>query len=268
LKWKFATGAWVDSSPGMATDGTVYFGSWDRNFYALNPDGSLKWKFATGGVVDSSPAIAADGTVYFGSHDRKFYALDPAGKVRWTFLTRAEIPSSPAIGKDGDVYFSSTDGFLYRLTAGGKEVWRCLVESAGAGSPVLAENGNIVLTVPYKFLSVSPAGAVVASSALGDWLDLTPAATRDALVFAHLGRQFWVQPDAGGELWHFDLNGEPVSSPVLGNHGEVYFCVSRGVMALQPPALLMQPSTSSWPMFRAESRHTGRVRTAEPGRQP
>ena len=124
LKWFFPTGAWVDSSPAIAADGTIYFGSWDTNFYALNQDGSKKWEFATAGIVDSSPAVAADGTIYFGSHDKKFYALKPDGTVRWTFATGGPIISSPAINSDGTVYFTSTDGNLYALLPDGKELWR------------------------------------------------------------------------------------------------------------------------------------------------
>ena len=46
------------------------------NLYALNADGSLKWKYATGEVVRSSPAVGADGTVYVGSDDKNLYALN------------------------------------------------------------------------------------------------------------------------------------------------------------------------------------------------
>ena len=37
----------------------------DGTLYALNPDGTLRWKFATGGNIESSPAIGEDGTIYF-----------------------------------------------------------------------------------------------------------------------------------------------------------------------------------------------------------
>ncbi len=49
LKWKYATGNSIDSSPAIGADGTIYVGSYDNYLYALNPaDGSLKWKYATG----------------------------------------------------------------------------------------------------------------------------------------------------------------------------------------------------------------------------
>ncbi|MBU0698856.1 MAG: PQQ-binding-like beta-propeller repeat protein, partial [Proteobacteria bacterium] len=42
LKWRYKTGNYIDSSPAIGSDGTVYVGSWDNSLYALNPDGTLK----------------------------------------------------------------------------------------------------------------------------------------------------------------------------------------------------------------------------------
>ncbi len=258
LKWKFATGAWVDSSPAIAVDGTIYFGSWDKQFYALNPDGSVKWKFAAGGVVDSSPAIAADGTVYFGAHDKKFYALDPGGKPRWTFLTEAEITSSPAIGDDGNVYFSSTDGNLYRLKADGTERWRCRVGGGGNGSPVLAEDGSVVIAAPYRTLIISPAGAILREWASPWWIDQTPLVVQDAIYFAQPWNQLSaVKPD-GTPVWAGQFKNNLSSSPVSGNPDRIYFCCGTVLAAVQWPVALL-PAKSSWPMFRANARHNGRV---------
>src|SRR5215471_3638542 len=79
-KWSVEIEAVIDSSPAIAPDGTIYFGSWNDRFWALKPDGTQKWVFHAGGEVRSSPAVAADGTVYFGCHDRKLYALQADGK--------------------------------------------------------------------------------------------------------------------------------------------------------------------------------------------
>jgi outer membrane protein assembly factor BamB len=258
LKWKFATGGWVDSSPAIAADGTVYFGSWDRNFYALNPDGSLKWKFPVGGLVDSSPAIAADGTIFFGAHNKKFYALDPAGNPRWTFLTQAEITSSPAIGDDGSIYFSSTDGNLYRLTADGKEAWRYRIGGGGNSSPVLAENGNVIIAAANNTFIISPAGALIWKWGSPCWIDETPVATQGTVFFSAPWRKLWGRQPDGAESWEAQVPDNLSSSPVISNQGQIYFACGRAVQAVQPPLALL-PAKSSWPMFRANPRHTGRV---------
>ena len=90
VKWKFQTGGPVLSSPAISA-GTVYFGSADHTFYALDErTGVLRWKFATHGRISSSPAVA-DQRVYFGSYDGRFYALDASnGTLAWKFATGGE----------------------------------------------------------------------------------------------------------------------------------------------------------------------------------
>ena len=52
-------------------------------FFAINPDGSEKWHFDPGHWVDSSPAISSDGTIYFGSLNGNLYAFYPNGSTKW-----------------------------------------------------------------------------------------------------------------------------------------------------------------------------------------
>src|SRR5208337_218321 len=75
LKWSYATGGAVRSSPAVA-NGAGYVGSWDNNVYALNAKtGGELWSFATSGAVESSPAVA-NGVVYVSSDDNNVYALN------------------------------------------------------------------------------------------------------------------------------------------------------------------------------------------------
>ena len=69
LKWQFAGATdWIDSSPTVTANGTIYVGSWDGTLYAINAaTGTRKWSYQAGGYIASSPAVAADGTIYFGS---------------------------------------------------------------------------------------------------------------------------------------------------------------------------------------------------------
>ncbi len=159
-KWSFQTGAWVDSSPAIGADGTLYFGSWDNKFYALNPAGVKLWEFQTGGPIDSSPAIGLDGTIYFGSHDGKFYALEPNGSRRWAFETGGPIISSPAIAADGTLYITSVDGNFYALTPQGAKKWQLHTGGIHASSPALDEKGVIYLGVNNFIAAVNPDGTL------------------------------------------------------------------------------------------------------------
>ena len=83
LLWSFKTAKEVAPSPALGADGTIYIGSHDNFFYALNPDGKIKWKIQAEGWVHASPAIADDGTIYFGAYDDYVYAATPDGKIKW-----------------------------------------------------------------------------------------------------------------------------------------------------------------------------------------
>jgi len=113
-KWSFSLQGHIIQSPAIATDGTVYFGSDDRNLYALDPNGRVKWKFSTGGEIHSTPTLAKNGTVYLGGTDNNLYALGSDGKLKWKFATAGQV-FSPTIGDDGTIYFQNGEGKLFAI---------------------------------------------------------------------------------------------------------------------------------------------------------
>jgi len=163
LKWQFATGGQVISSPAIA-NGMVYVGSTDQQFYALDLEtGQVKWKFSTESSISSSPAVSG-GTVYFESYDGNFYALDAAtGKLKWKFATEGErryahknlhglhpsgevspdpwdfYLSSPAV-YNGFVYFGSGDNYVYAVDAAtGALQWKFRTGDVVHASPAIAD---------------------------------------------------------------------------------------------------------------------------------
>jgi len=262
LKWFYPTGAWVDSSPAIATDGTVYFGSWDANFYALDRNGSLKWKFPAGGVVDSSPAIGVDGTIYFGSHDGNFYALTPDGKLRWKFPTQGQIISSPAIAADGTVYFTSTDGNLYALKPDGAEHWRLHTGGCTGSSPVLDAQGEIYLAANTAKIGVSADGKNIWTAGSPMPIDFSGAAAANGLVYfvSSWGDLTAFNPE-GKLAWSVNMSTNgliPKGSPAIGADGAIYLGDGRYLYSFAATNSA-PPAQSSWPMWRANPQHTGRV---------
>ena len=63
------------ASPVVDGDGTVYVGSQDSVFWAINPDSSVKWSYHTGGGIQSSAAISNNSLIYVGGNDHKFYCI-------------------------------------------------------------------------------------------------------------------------------------------------------------------------------------------------
>ncbi len=163
LKWKFATGNRIVSSP-VWSDGVLFFGSDDGNVYAVDAaTGRQNWKYSTGGPAPSSPAVA-DGRVYFGSYDGRFYAVDArTGKLKWKFTTEGErrfeakglhgmqpknqtfpdpydVYLSSPVAAQGAVYFDSGDGNLYALdTALGELRWKFQTGDVVHASPAYAD---------------------------------------------------------------------------------------------------------------------------------
>jgi len=123
ILWEFETAGEIRSSPAIAEDGSIYFGSRDGNLYAVTRSGKQKWTFLTAGFVDAAPAIGSDGTIYVGSADGKLYAVGADGKQRWQFEAGSPITEPVAIAPDGTVYVNAKAGTLYSLNSNGSKKW-------------------------------------------------------------------------------------------------------------------------------------------------
>jgi len=155
--WQFTTGDRADPStrrptitnaPTVGPDGTIYVGSSDRFFYALNPDGSLRWRVATQGSMDSNgAALSADGTLYFGTNLGIAYALNASdGAERWTSNAGAS-PYFAGVGvaASGDVYFKQDEGVLRAFSAAGQPRWTYVVPGEPSYSgPVVRLDGSVI----------------------------------------------------------------------------------------------------------------------------
>ena len=109
-------------NPPVVKDGTIYFGSTDGNFYALDIEsGFMRWVFKTEGAINSVAAADND-AIYLGSNDGKVYAVSQKdGVLLWSFQTGRTVQST--IVRHGDrVMFTSDGGATFLLTPQGVEV--------------------------------------------------------------------------------------------------------------------------------------------------
>jgi len=113
--WSFQTGRGVFSSPVIDKDGTVYVGSADQKFYAIDRFGKEKWRIQTAGIIDSSALLDSKGRVYFGSGDGHVYAANRAdGTLLWTFgaQTTADVKREFGIQPHNVNWFEGNIGLL------------------------------------------------------------------------------------------------------------------------------------------------------------
>ncbi len=230
-KWSFATtGEIKPSTPAIADDGTIYVGSDDDFFYAVNPDGTLKWSFATGGNIRNSPSIAADGTIYIGSDDDNLYALNPDGTLKWAFNTGGNVNiTSSAIGTDGTIFTGGSADTVFALNPDGTEKWSYAVDgdilSLALAGDILyfTHNGgrNLVsLNADTGSLNWSlPHGSFSAGSMAID-------ADNTVYFQGDLGGgsgKIWAIKSDGTEKWSFPLSGSASrGGVVLASDGTLY----------------------------------------------
>jgi outer membrane protein assembly factor BamB len=168
VRWKFAfgdrpriptlpeqrggeDGKGSNTSPAIGSDGTIYVGANNSNFYAVNPDGSLKWKYEAEtelAGIWSSPALSANGrTVYFGANKGGVYAVNAAdGKLAWQApLFGGSVYDSPMLDKNGTLYIGTTTGHVFALdSATGQQLSVADVGTAVWSTPSLRPDGSLV----------------------------------------------------------------------------------------------------------------------------
>jgi len=111
-------------NPPVVIGDTIYFGSDDGNFYALDVEsGYMRWVFKSGAEINSVPYADKD-QVYFGSKDGKLYALSrETGQEVWHFQTASQINSQVQRYGDYIIFFGDADA-VYFLSPEGIEQFR------------------------------------------------------------------------------------------------------------------------------------------------
>jgi len=111
-------------NPPIVMGDTIYFGSDDGNFYALDVEsGYMRWVFKSGAEINSIPSSDKD-NIYFGSKDGKLYALScKTGQVIWTFQAESQINSQVQRYGDYVIFVGDADA-VYFLSPNGEEQFR------------------------------------------------------------------------------------------------------------------------------------------------
>jgi outer membrane protein assembly factor BamB len=264
VKWRFATGNRVISSP-VIRGKALYFGGDDGNVYAVDSEtGRQMWKTKTRGPVPATPAVV-NGTLYVGSYDGNFYALNAdTGALKWRFATGGErrfeakglhgmqpktqtiadpfdiFLSSPVV-VGGAVYFGSGDGNVYALDANSGELrWKFKTGDVVHASPAFADGVVFVGSWDSYFYAID------AKNGKEKWRF---HGGEDALIHNQVGFQsspavvdgvvytgcrdaqlYALEAESGKEKWKIDnqLSWVITSPAVVG--GKVYFATSDSAL--------------------------------------
>ena len=65
--------------------------------------------------IRSSPLVASNGIVYYGSNDEKIIALNSSGTAKWERMVTGPVSASPTMGFAGNIYVGTESGYFYAV---------------------------------------------------------------------------------------------------------------------------------------------------------
>ncbi|HVS92578.1 MAG TPA: PQQ-binding-like beta-propeller repeat protein [Mucilaginibacter sp.] len=239
LDYMFKTNGTIRSTP-VEYRATLYFGSNDGVFYAVDPaSGAEKWHINIGSAINSSPAVF-NGTIYFIARNQNLYAADAGtGRITWKYNLGKEISnenywdyysSSPAILANR-LYTGSGDGNLYAFDLATKKLlWKYNACSRIRTTPALVNELVIFGTKDGAVYAVNKkngrftwkyttAGSSIKFEDFGNdktSIYCSPAVDdHNVLVGGRDGFLYCLDPATGKEKWKFDHNGSWVLSTAI-----------------------------------------------------
>ncbi len=123
ILWTYATNGPITISC-LSDETTVYGGSWDTTFFALNgSSGDLLWSHKLGWGFDTVPCMNEE-MIFVPCMDTNVYALNKTtGDIAWIFSANAGFHSEPTVFGEY-VFVGSDDGRVYALNqTTGIAVW-------------------------------------------------------------------------------------------------------------------------------------------------
>jgi outer membrane protein assembly factor BamB len=258
--WSFATGRGIFSTPVIGADDTIYVGSADRVFYALDRRGRERWRLRTGGIIDAAAAISRydarlrTAPLTFGSGDERLYhvrtdrgPLPRSRRILWTFRA-SERPATTqlvnwwegnvGLAPDGTIMAGSTGGAAYALTPAGRLRWSFQTQNSVWTTPAFAPDGTSFWgSLDFRAFALDRDGHERWSKPAGGYFVASPAIGRDGTVYtASFDRRVYaLDPATGAERWSYRTGDHVYASPALGRRGTVYAASTDGsVYALTP----------------------------------
>lgn len=233
LLWSLSFPDSIESSPAVASDGTIYFGCLDKNVYAVDPvTHAIKWQRQLDAQIFGSAAIGPDGMIYIGSYANQFAALTPKGDIKWS--RGLLVTGSAAVGPDGKVYVGNNfDGLLYALdTQTGETKWTQDGWPSVGSTPLIRADNTIIFGGNVSDNGVSTYGVLRAYDPANGHI----LWDSDKLIGNSLRSSVVISPAADHTIYVGSMDG------YLYAFGGNEYGVSR---------------YASWPMFQHDPAHTG-----------
>lgn len=215
----------IEATPVIA-DGTVFVGSQDGRFFAINLDkGTEKWTFTAEGPISGPGAVFGD-HVFFGDTYGFIYALDATtGDEKWRYETNGQIKGGVnAMPVDGKltIFVGSEDNSLYAFDATtGEKLWSHETDNLIVSTPsIVASKQAIIFGGCDGLLHVIPATrdgkGEKTEIEIGSYIaNTSPVADGIAYIANNSGDIFAIDMESGETAWEVKTGNEFISSPAV-----------------------------------------------------
>jgi outer membrane protein assembly factor BamB len=217
------------TSPVVAEDGTVVFGTSDGRLIALSASGQKRWDVLVGGVVETPPVLLADGFVLVASTAGKFGKFALSDGAQSVLVDGPSAPTSPIPLADGTMVFTAGDAKMHVVSTA------TLVESAavdvGSTSALtLAFDGTFFAAGKDGTIRKIGANQAVAAFAKVDAPLTGPVAVTayGEAVLATSDGKLVVVDESGKTRFTVTLDGKPLGAPATAPDGSVYVATDAG----------------------------------------
>lgn len=232
--------SFVTSGMSLGSDETLYAFVKGGKLVALNgSSGALKWSLDVPFVGSlwpkSTPLVSANGSLYFGSTDGTFYAVNAAtGTIRWSKAVGSAVRSSPTMTSDGKVIINGQNGQVVCYNGdSGSVLWSVPaidINQNSDTSPVLSADEKTVFVPGFRIRAIDTQTGNVkwTTVAKHDTVGEMSLNGAGVLFVTEWGGLEALNASTGARLWEGSLPYIPMSSPLIGASGNVYYTSGAG----------------------------------------
>ncbi len=233
--------SYIEATPAIGEDGTIYVGTQEGYLYAFTPDGEEKWKIFLEEYI-SHLVIGDDGIIYAGTIENgKLYAIYPNGSIKWELETNHPT-YSPSI-YDGIIYAATYAGKLYAIYPNGSIKWEF-----DANGPIFHSSIDTVSDTLYigttiawgenklyaLYLNGTLKWEFKPDNVVYGALMSCPAIGKDGTLYFGTGEgKIYAVDKNGTKKWSSHVGQYP-SPPVIGADGTIYIAGTKKVSPTYP----------------------------------
>lgn len=103
------------TSPVVAEDGTIVFGTADAHLVAISPSGEKRWDVPVAGPVIDAPVLTSGGEVTFATSSGRLIAIALSTGIELLAKDGAQGPSALLPLADGTLVYTASDGKMHKV---------------------------------------------------------------------------------------------------------------------------------------------------------